>query len=245
MNTLTPYSDQGINTLRSVYVDCAQDVTDNAKAFYSYRLPFNSKQHLLGILENGWMISGITFSQGGTPLFTTFGAGSFITGTGAPLGGVVSPTLNPYSKRQSISGITPTGAVQWLNPSALLAGFDSATGKCINLQTGVEDVVNNTVDCQFVGNSSTGLRGPRFQWTNFELAKTTKVFERLEATLDVQAYNFFNHANFANPTATAAGNTKLTSGLGAITSDVSLPNSFLPSGGSGARVITTEIKVSF
>lgn len=51
-----------------------------------------------------------------------------------------------------------------------------------------------------LGNVSRGfLRGPGYWGTNFSIQKDTKITERMNIQLRLEAYNVFNHANFANP----------------------------------------------
>jgi hypothetical protein len=51
-----------------------------------------------------------------------------------------------------------------------------------------------------LGNVSRGfLRGPGYWGTNFSIQKDTRITERMNIQLRLEAYNVFNHANFANP----------------------------------------------
>jgi hypothetical protein len=45
--------------------------------------------------------------------------------------------------------------------------------------------------------------GPSFKNFDFSLAKTTKITERLSHELRIEAFDIFNHPNFANPGTTA------------------------------------------
>ena len=51
-----------------------------------------------------------------------------------------------------------------------------------------------------LGNVSRGfVRGPGYWGTNFSIQKDTKLTERMNIQMRLEAYNVFNHANFANP----------------------------------------------
>lgn len=45
--------------------------------------------------------------------------------------------------------------------------------------------------------------GPSFKNFDFSIAKTTKITERFSHELRVEAFDIFNHPNFANPGLTA------------------------------------------
>lgn len=204
----------------------------------------------MGKLVNGWQISGSTFAEGGTPLFIGMDGGGNLGGilvqTSGPKSGFVASGMSPYSKDTVIAGITSPGNVQWLNSNALRTPFDPNTGQCINMQTGAETTTPNAVSCQFLGNNGTVLRGPTFQWTNFDLAKSMNVTERVSMRLDFQASNLFNHPNFANPDTTAAFGTADISGTGAITA-MAAPNGLLGQNGgdSAPRMLAFQAKIVF
>jgi len=111
-----------------------------------------------------------------------------------------------------------------------IAGAGSAnTGGCIN-----------TMHFGSLGRNS--LRGPHFRQFDFSIYKKTPITEHMNMELRFEAYNLFNHPNFANPylpnfiadaaqnginsNGTSAGALRLTT-----TGDVGIGYPFLGSGG--------------
>ncbi|MGH9518330.1 MAG: hypothetical protein ACRD2D_01725, partial [Terriglobales bacterium] len=198
LTTQTPYMDAMGATLQNVYANCTDDITQVANANYTYLLPFHTSNNWLGKLVNSWQISGATFAQGGTPLFIqgsdpnssrTNLSSHFAQNTG-PFYGFVAPGMNPYSKNIAVANVTVPGTYQWLNPAAIISPFDASSGQCYSLATNTE--ANDAAHCQFTGNYGTTLRGPGFQWTNFDIAKSVQLKESISLRLDFQAYNLFN-----------------------------------------------------
>ena len=251
LSTGTPYLDGA--PLSNTYVDCTDDITNVANAAYTYQLPIHAGNGLLGDLFNHWQISGATFAEGGTPLFSLMDGG-------AGLGGILVNTTGPktgylgsagvYSKDVAISGITQNGTVQWLNPAALYTAYDPTTRQCFapgSSNPATEAV--NPANCQFTGNNGGIARGPAFNWTNFDVAKMVQLTERVGLRLDFQAYNLFNHPNFSNPNTTAAGGIAADmSGSDAISGPLTAPNNSLlgqNGGDAGPRMLAFQAKLSF
>lgn len=248
--TGTPYQDGLGSSLANVYTNCTDDITHVLNASYTYALPFRSSNSLLGDVINNWQISGATFAQGGTPLFLAMDGGGSLGGilvqTTGPKHGFVAAGVNPYSKMTDIAGLTAPGTVQWLNPNALFTAVDPNTGNCLS-SSGAELATPTVAACQFTGNNGATLRGPGFQWTNFDLAKTTQLTERIGLRLDFQAYNLFNHPNFSNPDTTAAVGTSDLVGADAINSMTSPNNGLLGQNGgdSAPRMLAFQAKIVF
>lgn len=260
LTTQTPFMDAMGATLRNVYANCTDDITHVANANYTYLLPFHTNSTWWGRLVNGWQVSGATFAEGGTPLFiqasdpndprTNLGS-HFAQRTG-PFYGFVAPGANPYSKDTVVAGVTVPGTYQWLNPAAIISPFDDSTGQCFNFAAKTEGLDPTT--CQFPGNYGTTLRGPGFQWTNFDVGKSIQLKESVNLRLDFQAYNLFNHPNFANPDTTGnvptiAGLTSGTIGNGNDSiNSLTAPNNGLlgQNGGDGApRMLAFQAKIVF
>ncbi|MGH9472188.1 MAG: carboxypeptidase regulatory-like domain-containing protein [Terriglobales bacterium] len=258
MTTGTPYFDGAgmASDLSNTYALCSDDITQVANASYTYALPFHHTG-LLGEIANNWRISGSTFAQGGTPVFVGVNGGSSLSShllqrTG-PVSGLIVPGVAPYSRDQVIPGVTQPGDVQWFNPLALASIWDPNTRECYDYATGAEGLTPGL--CQFNGNNAAYLRGPDFQWTNFELSKTVQMTERIGLRLNFDAYNLFNHPNFSNPS--AAGNVftsykggpnrTLLNGPNAIDSLTSPNNGLLGQNGgdSNPRMIALQAKIVF
>src|SRR5262249_5836516 len=60
------------------------------------------------------------------------------------------------------------------------------------------------------------LLGPDFKNVDFSIAKRTKITERFSHELRIEAFDLFNHPNFANPNLTALFSSPGTSTFGVI-----------------------------
>ena len=192
-----PFSAGGIlsplpGDLARQYGPCDYDVRDNLTAQYVYQLPFKVRNKALGAAVNGWQVSGTAFWHSGVPfsvLSTPYSANGdgIVQGSGPQYASVVSGV--PLYAHQAIAGVTPAGTVQWLNPNAFVSAVDPSTGAC----TGG----NNAQNCQFGNLGRNALRGPDFAWSDFYLTKWFTLREHVKLRLEAQAFNVFNHPNFA------------------------------------------------
>jgi carboxypeptidase family protein/TonB-dependent receptor-like protein len=163
------------NNLRRLnYGNSDYDFRQVISANYIYQMPFKSSNRGLDYLIGGWSLSGTVFYRSGEPfsVFYSSGPAKFLRNATA---GVV---LADY-----ISGpMTCAAAPNCLDPSA--SGFVPAGS-----QTNFGNLPRN----QF--------RGPGYFNSDFSLQKDIKVAERFVFTLGANAFNVFNHPNFANPDA--------------------------------------------
>ena len=179
---------------------------------YSWNLPLGNHKGVLGVLANGWNLSGVTIIQAGTPLtFTDARLGS-IYGVFGPnsvsptaLGGTNFGAFN-YGRAQICPGVTygqilASGGIESRLGGASGGNFftpgsfaNSATGACAFPAIG-----NGTG----YGNSGVGIvLGPPQANFDFSIAKSTRVGGIHEnATLQFRGefFNGFNHPQFNNP----------------------------------------------
>jgi hypothetical protein len=152
---------------------------------------------------------------------------------------VVSGGFSAFVSQQSSQYLDLTSfAVPWTYPAAGGTGFANS---CI---PGTRHFGNE-------GRKS--LIGPHFRQFDFSIFKDTAITERVKLELRFEAYNLFNHPNFANPylpsfIADAAKNGIGSNGrsLGAFltaTGDVGIGYPFLRSG--GPRGLQIAAKISF
>jgi hypothetical protein len=78
------------------------------------------------------------------------------------------------------------------------------------------------------------FRGPSYFNSDFSLRKSLPIGERLAFQIGANAYNIFNHANFANPSFNTLSNT-----FGLVTSTVSPPTT--PYGAFAGSVANARI----
>lgn len=207
------------NNLRRLnYGNSDYDFRHVISANYVYLMPFKSSNRGFDYLIGGWSLSGTVFYRSGQPfsVFYSSGPSTFLHNATS---GVV---LADY-----ISGpMTCAAAPNCLDPSA--SGFVPAGS-----QTNFGNLPRN----QF--------RGPGYFNADFSLQKDIKLTEKFVFTLGANAFNVFNHPNFANPDAdiASAGDT-----FGQSQSTVVPPNSpygnFQGAAVSG-RVLQLDVKFKF
>ncbi len=232
--------------LRRQYGSCDYDVRHNFTAQYTYQLPINVRNRLLGYALNGWQISGTVFWHSGLPFsvlssaYTANGNG-IVQGSGPQYASVVPGV--PLYEHQSLPGVTQPGTIQWLNPNAFVSTVDPSTGACSG-----GDMPQN---CQFGNLGRNALRGPDFTWSDFYLTKWFRLSEHVKLRLEAQAFNVFNHPNFALPSTVYAGipgNRSTQTGFGALTYTTAPPTGLLGvglGGDSSPRMIAFQARVEF
>jgi hypothetical protein len=145
-------------------------------ANYSYQLPFGSGQRfgsgggILNRLISGWQWNGIIAAQGGFPVTPQIGFNNSGTGDNNITD---VPNWNPNFKGPVILGQRD----RWFDPKA----FAIPTAGTF-------------------GNVSRGsLRGPGLVNVDTSFFKRIKINERVNMQFRAEAFNIFNHANYAYP----------------------------------------------
>jgi hypothetical protein len=247
---LLPFSSLGIlsplpGSLRKEYGNCDYDVRHNLSAFGIYQIPFHSSHRLLRQTLGGWQISQTAFLHSGLPFsvlsapYTANNNGIF-QGSGPQYVNRV-PGVPLYLK-SSISGVTPSGGRQWLNPDAFASVVDPSTGACAD--------GDSPANCQFGNSGRNSVRGPHFTYSEMYLTKKISITERVNFRLNTQFFNVFNHANFALPSNQAGtpGKPATQTGFGALTSTISPPTGLLGvglGGDSSPRMIAFQARIEF
>ena len=164
-------------------------------ANFLYPLPIGSGQRFAGganglteKLIGGWQWSGALNIQSGFPI--TPQVGSNISGSGDTLSPDV-PNLNPDFKGPLISGKPG----QWYDPRAFLLPLPGTFG---NVARG-------------------SFFGPGFWNLDTALVKRFVLTERVNMQFRAEAFNVFNHANFASPNPVVFSGNNYNSSAGAIT----------------------------
>jgi Carboxypeptidase regulatory-like domain/TonB-dependent Receptor Plug Domain len=175
------------------YASADYDARHQISGSYIYELPFKSSNHLKNMLIGGWQVSGTLFWRAGFP-FSAF--------DGATLGGLVSNNLSP-----SFNTIL-------LQPTFTRRDFShvdqcvSVTGSCFGVLAGATTpAINPSAPYQFAPSTNfTGaavgrnaFRGPGFLGGDMSVRKNFRFTERVTFQLGLNAYNWFNHANYGTP----------------------------------------------
>src|SRR3984885_12309811 len=194
-------------------------------------------------LTDGWGINGIVTVQSGQPFQLNYNFEDDYDGSGEFFGrpDVVGPIQYNHSDPFNFLNLTSFAV-----PCTLVGG--TAATNCV------------TGSFHFGNEGRNSLVGPNFRQFDLSIFKNTAITERLKLELRVEAYNLFNHPNFANPylpafiaDAAANGISDGTGGvpighsLGALplttTGDVGIGYPFLGSG--GPRTMQLAAKFTF
>jgi hypothetical protein len=152
---------------------------------YSYDIPgIRDGNAFARAVTNGWVFSGITIYQSGTPFVVytnasfqpTLDAGGAVTGLAAGSGDFNADGFN-YDFPNVASYSQPTSRSAFLNGLFPASNFPSPT-------LGTE------------GNEKPyAFRGPSYYNWDMSLAKNTTIFERLALQIRFDYFNVFNHVN--------------------------------------------------
>jgi hypothetical protein len=228
------------------YGPCDYDVRHNFTAQYVYQLPVKVRNRMVGYAVNGWQVSGTVFWHSGLPFsvlsapYTANGNG-IVRGSGPQYASVVPGV--PLYEHHPIPGVTQPGTIQWLNPDAFVSSVDPSTGACVSGDT--------PKICQFGNLGRNALPGLGFIWSDFYLTKWFNLSERVTLRLEAQAFNIFNHPNFALPSSVYAGipgKRSTETGFGALTYTTAPPTGLLGvglGGDSSPRMIALQARVEF
>ena len=198
------------------------DVTHQITGDVIYDLPFGRGQMFgrnsarwLNEMIGGWQLSGIYAWHTGFA-FPVLDNASTVT-----FGNTAYPIFNGNSNNIAVNphadpNLSNNGIQLFANPKAALAAFTAPTG----LQTGTRDE----------------LRGPHFSNIDLGIAKNFPLWnEKYRLQFRAEAYNAFNHTNFALPSAINIDSAN----FGQITSTSSI------SGDQSARVLQFALRFDF
>jgi hypothetical protein len=160
------------------------DVRQRLAWNFVYQIP-DAKDSRFKLLRNGWGLNGILTVQSGQPFQLNYNFEDDYDGSGEGFGrpDVVGPIQ--YNQKD------PT---QFLNLSsfAIPCTYNSAVGDGL-----ADSCVPGTRHFGNEGRNS--LVGPHFRQFDFSVFKKIPIKEKLNMELRFEAYNLFNHPNFANP----------------------------------------------
>ena len=173
----------------------AYSLQQQFNANFSYQLPFGNGQRFAGganglvdKLISGWQWNGILTAQGGFPITPLIGSNNSGTGDSNPSD---VPNWNPTFHGPVIVGKPE----QWFDPHAFQMPIAGTFG---NVSRG-------------------SLRGPGLVSVDTSLFKKIKLGERMNMQFRVEAFNLFNHSNFAYPNQIVFAGSSYSSSAGQIT----------------------------
>ncbi len=185
---------QQFTTLRNLNYDKGPapfDIRNAIKGQALYNLPFgsgrkwlNSGSGMMNRLVGGWEIDSIVRWQTGPPINIQSGLGGTFNGSdpGVVLNGI---TVNQLQSMLGVNKTEQAGTVMYFPSSLLNAGLTKINTSVI-------------APCTTAGQLCQKLfvYGPQFFDVNLSIVKTTKITERVNAEIRMEALNAFNHANF-------------------------------------------------
>jgi hypothetical protein len=214
-DSLHPFADRGLSDF-----DARHHFTFSG----IYDLPFHGNR-----FTEGWRLGGIVTLQSGNPLNII--AGSAVSGTGNTgftgnatvrpdlIGPMPSVGANLITNTTIPSSGAPNpnlGRIQWF-PSNVVCD-PSAPASCTSSSVFALpfSVIGGRNAFHFGSLGRNALLGPNFKNVDFSIAKRTKITERFSHELRIEAFDLFNHPNFANPNLTALFSSAGTSTFGVI-----------------------------
>jgi hypothetical protein len=151
---------------------------------WNFFYEFPNRTGSLERLTNGWGMSGTVTAQSGQPFHLNYNFEDDFDGSGEFFGrpDIVAPVKYNYSDPTHFLDLSSFAV-----PCTPGPGFSGGASQC----------VPGTRHFGTLGRNS--LLGPHFRQVDFSIYKDTKITERVNLQLRLEAYNLFNHPNFANP----------------------------------------------
>jgi outer membrane receptor protein involved in Fe transport len=152
---------------------------------WNFIYEFPNRKGSMEKLTNGWGVNGIVTVQSGAPFHMILESDDFDgAGTFFPKPDVVGPIRYNYSDPNNFLDLSSFALP--CAPGA--AGLSSGSAS---------DCLPGSRHFGNLGRNA--LLGPHYRQFDFSLYKNTSITERLKMELRFEAYNLFNHPNFASP----------------------------------------------
>jgi hypothetical protein len=225
LNQVTPTLGTGnLNYSNSDY-----DIRNNLVGDLVYEEPFFKSGNVISHnLLGGWVLGAKTYYRSGEPFSITNATLANFGYTN--LGTTFMPQTVSSGKLVNTTASNPKGAVAatGLGDCTQYVGFDSLSS---NNPCGADA---NVIQGTFGNVRRNALYGPHYVNTDLSLLKKIINKERLTFQIGANAYNVWNHANFANPNSVLGS-----SSFGLITNVVSPPTS--PYGSFQGAAVTQRV----
>ena len=163
--------------LQSNYASSDYDARHQLSGSYVYQLPFKSEHRLLNEAISGWQLSGTLFYRSGFPFSMIDGA-----------------------QEGSLAGNNLAGSTILLQPNFTQRDFGNVS-KCVTAACFGPGTANTFAPTtNFTGAvGRNAFRGPGFLGGDMSIRKTFPITERVNFQLGLNAFNWFNHANYGAP----------------------------------------------
>jgi hypothetical protein len=217
----------GVDNLN--YGSSDYDIRHNLVGDLVYNQPHFRNSKLLDAFAGGWVWGGKLYYRSGNP-FSVTNDGAITSNGILNLSGTAMATLNPGTTRHSLTNALAKNPSKCATVSCLdYADFQYKLDPANNS--------NNTISQPTFGNiSRNALTGPHYADVDMSVMKKIVNLERFTFQIGANAYNVFNHPNFATPSSDVGSAT-----FGQILSAVAPPTS--PYGSFQGAAITQRLMV--
>ena len=215
------------------YGNSDYDIRSNFTADFLVNPTIKSGSRFTRAIVNGWQFSGKLFWRSGIPYMIADSNNSALGNGGGTI--LATPLGKGWGGGSCGAANAYTG--QDTNP-ATGAPVNACVNPNVYLNSGI---INNFTE--WSPQTRNQLHGPHFFDMDLNLFRNFNITERAHLGIGVQAFNAFNHPNFANPDATYGDPTFGTVG-GMVSPTTSVYGSFLGFD-SSVRVVQLSAKVTF
>lgn len=208
------------------YSNADNDIRNSLAGDLVYVEPYKAHNLFLNELVGGWIASAKTYYRSGEP-FSVVNSNA-ISGF---------PTMAAINNPQGATSLMPEVSTFHLTNTCSSNPHNAVSNPCL-------DVSQYGTGSGFGNLRRNAFYGPHYADTDMTLSKKLYQRESMAFELGAQAYNVFNHPNFANPGDAYAGDTSnnISSGsFGLISSVVSPPTS--PYGSFQSAAVTQRVLV--
>ena len=203
--------------LNNSYGNLGFDNRHQMAADFVWAQPFKLQNKVANQVIAGWILSSKVYLYSGAPFSVTDSKIPAQINSAQTITTPIADVLTPSAVNQNCGN----GSAAVNNPCLSLSEFatyKSSSGVGTPIQSDWGNVAPNS------------FRGPGFFDIDTQLSRDIRFKERMVLTLGMQAYNLFNHANFANPSGSLSS-----SSFGLITTTLGPPTSIYGTG-QGAAV---------
>jgi outer membrane receptor protein involved in Fe transport len=179
-NAAQPTDSTNVNTNRG---NSNFDIRNRFTWNFIYQVP-DAKDSRYKLIRNGWGLNGIVTVQSGAPFHMILESSDFDgAGTSFAKPDVIAPIHYNFSDPNNFLDLSSFA----VPCTPMASGFDGTAATC---EPGTRHFGNE-------GRNS--LIGPNYRQFDFSIYKNTSITERVKMELRFEAYNIFNHPNFASP----------------------------------------------
>lgn len=164
------------------YASSDYDARHQISGSYVYDLPFKSENRMLNYAIGGWEVSGTMFWHSGFP-FSFIDGAQIASLTGNNLAGSTI-LLQPEFTQRNFSNVAACAVSACFG----LAGSGSTAPFLLSQVPNFMGAVGRNA-----------FRGPGFLGGDMSVRKMFNLNERMNLQISLNAYNWFNHANYGNP----------------------------------------------